>query len=221
MASRRRRAERRERTAALALGLVAVIAVVVALGRGDDDGQAPPARMLEAYQGAVEQLPDVAPRCSGLTWPVLAAIGRVESAHAAGSRVDGRGDTDPWVLGPRLDGSGAGGNRTPILDTDGGQWDRDEEYDRAVGPMQFIPTSWELYGQDGNGDGVADPHNVHDAALAAAVHLCGFGPADLSDRAQLRAAVLRYNQSGSYADEVLQHAERYAALPEEELPTTG
>lgn len=188
--------------------------LVVALGSAlaNAPGQLAQIRpeMLSAYVEAAELVPTVAPECEGLTWQVIAGIGRVESAHARGSEIDAEGGTDPWIIGPALDGSGAGGNTTPIYDTDLGRWDQDEEFDRAVGPMQFIPTSWELYGTDATGDDVADPHNVRDAALSAAVHLCGFTPTDLSDPDELRSAILRYNQSGDYADEVLDYAERYA-----------
>lgn len=200
----------RQRTLAwIGAGLI-VVAVGSAVVNGTGGGEQIRPEMVPAYVGAVEQLASEVPDCEGLTWQVVAAIGRVESRHARGSEIDADGGTDPWILGPRLDGSGAGGNTTAISDTDLGRWDLDAEFDRAVGPMQFIPTSWELYGRDATGDGVADPHNVHDAALAAAVHLCGFTPVDLSDRAALRRAILRYNQSGDYADEVLRRADGYA-----------
>jgi membrane-bound lytic murein transglycosylase B len=166
--------------------------------------------LVEAYVRAVERLPQEVPGCQGLTWQVLAGIGRMESGHARGSEIDAVGGTDPRILGPRLDGSGAGGNTTPVLDSDLGLLDGDAQFDRAVGPMQFIPTSWELYGRDATGEGDADPHNVFDAALGAAVHLCGFTPIDLSDREELRGAVLRYNRSERYADTVLEHTDRYA-----------
>lgn len=186
-----------------------VVAVGSAVANAPGRGAQIRPEMVNAYVDAAAQLPSVVPECEGLTWQVIAGLGRVESKHARGSEIADDGSTDPWIIGPALDGSGAGGNTTPIYDTDLGRWDRDEEFDRAVGPMQFIPTSWELYGTDGSGDDVADPHNVRDAALSAAVHLCGFTPADLSDPDELRRAVLRYNQSEDYADEVLEHAERY------------
>lgn len=200
------------------IGAVLLLAVVVARQQGGGQDEIRP-QLLAAYVEAAERLPEAAPGCEGLHWSVLAGIGRIESHHARGSEIDAVGDTDPWILGPRLDGSGAGGNVTPIRDTDGGRWDRDTEFDRAVGPMQFIPTSWELYGQDATGDGEADPHNIHDATLSAAVHLCGFTPVDLSDRAELRRAVLRYNQSGDYADQVLRWADRYAERYPDGTPT--
>lgn len=189
-------------------GLLTAALISVVAGAGRDEPIRP--ELVAAYVGAVERLPQEVPECRGLTWQVLAGIGRVESGHARGSEVGPDGGTDPQIYGPRLDGSGVGGNITPVEDTDLGLLDGDEEFDRAVGPMQFIPTSWELYGRDATGNGEADPHNVHDAALGAAVHLCGFTPVDLSDRAELRAAVLRYNRSGTYADEVLSHADRYS-----------
>lgn len=183
-----------------------------------------PTVMHEAYLSAVEQLPDIAPRCEGLHWSVLASIGRIESGHAGGSEISENGDTDPWIIGPRLDGSGAGGNTVPFYDTDEGRWDRDTEYDAAVGPMQFIPTSWEIFGQDGNGDGQKDPHNVFDATLAAAAHLCGSAAVDLSDPEQLRAAIFSYNRSEAYVDEVLMWADRYRGggdLPGGPISDTG
>ena len=45
--------------------------------------------------------------------------------------------------------------------------------------MQFIPSTWMIYGADGNGDGIKDPFNIFDAALAAANYLCDAG-GDLS-----------------------------------------
>ncbi len=45
-------------------------------------------------------------------------------------------------------------------------------YDRAVGPMQFLPGTWGRWGSDGDRDGVSDPQDVDDAALAAARYLC-------------------------------------------------
>jgi hypothetical protein len=52
---------------------------------------------------------------------------------------------------------------------------------RAVGPMQFIASTWRRVQVDGNGDGRGDPDNIYDAALGAAVYLCA-GETDLRDR---------------------------------------
>jgi hypothetical protein len=97
------------------------------------------------------------------------------------------------ILGPRL----TGGPYAVVRDTDGGAYDGDPVYDRAVGPMQFIPSTWAHWGADGNGDGRDDPDNVFDAALAAGRYLCA-GGRDLSDPAQLDRAVLGYNASQEY-----------------------
>ncbi|MGI9607109.1 MAG: lytic murein transglycosylase [Acidimicrobiales bacterium] len=60
-----------------------------------------------------------------------------------------------------------------IEDTDDGRFDDDRTYDRAVGPMQFIPQTWRQWGNDVNGDGEPDPQNVYDAAMSSARYLCG------------------------------------------------
>jgi hypothetical protein len=70
-------------------------------------------------------------------------------------------------------------------------------WDRAVGPMQFIPSTWAKWGSDGNVDGQLDPSNVYDASLAAARYLCAANR-DLGTPAGLDEAVLSYNHSTSY-----------------------
>ncbi|WP_068693527.1 lantibiotic dehydratase [Thermobifida halotolerans] len=118
----------------------------------------------------------------------------------------------PPMIGPRLDGSGAGGNLTPHYDTDNGRWDGDTEYDRAVGPNQHLPSGWPAYGADGNGDGSADPHNVYDSALASARELClsaGGAGVDFTDRGQLADALFRYNRSHAYVADVLAAVDRF------------
>ncbi|WNM31139.1 lytic transglycosylase domain-containing protein [Streptomyces sp. Li-HN-5-11] len=148
--------------------------------------------MFAAYRHAETELARTAPGCL-LRWQLLAAIGQVESGQAWGGRVTPDGRTVTPILGPRLDG----GAFAAVRDTDGGAWDGDPVYDRAVGPMQFIPSTWARWGADGNGDGVADPDNVYDAALAAGRYLCA-GGRDLSDPAGLDAAILGYNHSEAY-----------------------
>ncbi|MCY9787116.1 bifunctional lytic transglycosylase/C40 family peptidase [Nocardiopsis sp. EMB25] len=172
--------------------------------------------LLAAYVNAAMRLEELHPGCTGMTWPLLAGIGRKESTHAAGSQIDPDGDVNPAIVGPRLDGSGAGGNTTPHADSDGGVWDGDGVYDRAVGPMQFLPVTWESHGVDGSGDGTADPQNVFDATLGAAVYLCVSHPegaaVDFTDDRQRREALLRYNHSNAYVREVLGYAEEYARI---------
>ncbi|MGC9541164.1 lytic transglycosylase domain-containing protein [Streptomyces sp. UG1] len=151
-----------------------------------------PASVFAAYRQAERRLAREAPGCR-LRWQLLAAIGQVESGQARGGRVTTDGTTVTPILGPRLDGMAF----ALIRDTDGGAHDGDTAYDRAVGPMQFIPSTWARWGADGNGDGRTDPNNVFDAALAAGRYLCA-GGRDLSDPADLDRAILGYNHSAAY-----------------------
>jgi membrane-bound lytic murein transglycosylase B len=115
------------------------------------------------------------------------------------------GATRPSIIGPPLDGSP--GVRE-ILDTDGGRLDGDTTFDRAVGPMQFLPGTWARYGADGNGDGARDPNQLDDAALAAAAYLCADGR-DTASGEGWWAGVLTYNRSVDYARLVWAAADRY------------
>jgi hypothetical protein len=153
-----------------------------------------PGVVLDAYQFSERTLAELRPRCH-LSWPVLAGIGRIESGHASDGRVDALGNT----LGPGM---------AAIPDTDHGQLDTDPVWDRAVGPMQFIPSSWRSFGVDGNGDGVANPNNIYDATVATGIYLCAEST-DLSDQTQLQAAIYRYNHSATYVAIVLQWAQAY------------
>ncbi|WP_093907983.1 lytic transglycosylase domain-containing protein [Streptomyces sp. cf386] len=155
-------------------------------------GAALPASVFAAYRRAEARLSREAPGCR-LRWQLLAAIGQVESGQARGGRVASDGTTVTPILGPRLDGVAY----ALIRDTDGGAHDGDMTYDRAVGPMQFIPSTWARWGADGNGDGRTDPNNVFDAALAAGRYLCA-GGRDLSVPAELDRAILGYNHSAAY-----------------------
>ena len=158
-----------------------------------------PSLVLDAYRRAAGSLQGSDPGC-GLPWWLLAGIGRIESGQASGGRVDAAGTTRGMILGPRLDGSVAG--TAVIRDTDGGALDLDPTYDRAVGPMQFLPGTWRLFASDGNADGRSDPHNVYDAALAAGRYLCASG-GDLRTPTGLATAVLSYNYSTTYLSAVL------------------
>jgi membrane-bound lytic murein transglycosylase B len=172
------------------------------------DSSGIPAAALAAYQRAASVIDKADPTCN-LSWQLVAAIGRVESNHgrANGNTLGTDGIATPGIFGPRLDGSGA---TTAIADTDGGQFDGDTSYDRAIGPMQFIPSTWSVVGVDADGDGQRNPQDINDAALAAAVYLCS-GEDDLSTTTGQRAAVFRYNHSQSYVDTVLGVATAYAA----------
>ncbi|WP_306183611.1 lytic transglycosylase domain-containing protein [Streptomyces sp. MK5] len=162
-----------------------------------------PATVLDAYKKAEAELRSSKPSCN-LPWQLLAAIGKVESGQARGGRVDANGTTIAPILGPVLNGSGF----AHISDTDHGVYDGDTTYDRAIGPMQFIPSTWEWAGRDGNGDGKKDPNNIYDAAIAAGHYLCRNGW-DLSDDADLRKAILSYNNSQDYLNTVLSWLEYY------------
>ena len=166
-----------------------------------------PSRALLAYAAANLQLRAEKPACA-LGWNTLAAIGLAESGHGThgGSAIDENGVARPSILGMRLDGSQG---LAAIRDTDKGAYDGDSQWDRAVGPMQFIPSTWAMDGADGNGDGVKDPQNIDDAALAAARYLCASSA--MSTPAAWRTAVQSYNNSGPYIDSIAAAANRYAA----------
>jgi cell wall-associated NlpC family hydrolase len=178
-----------------------------------------PPRMLTAYQHAAQLVGRHVPRCRGMRWPILAGIAKVESNHAAGRTIGAGGDIRPPIYGVLLDGSGAGGNTTVFPDTDNGRWDGTPHGERAVGPFQFLPSTWNSTGKDAGGDKVADPHNADDAALGAAVYLCGSGR-DLTDVAQLQAAVFQYNHSHAYVADVLGWIDQYTAAARS-IPGTG
>ena len=176
-----------------------------------------PASMLRAYQNAAAILAKEQPGCH-LDWALIASIGRIESNHARGGYVDAKGDTLELILGPVLNGAGA---FAAIADTDGGKYDGDTTWDRAVGPTQFIPGTWRGYASDGNGDGVSNPNNIFDETLATARYLCS-GGLDLSTVDGQRLAVRRYNNSTSYVDTVMAWAEAYRSgvsqLPDSQVP---
>ena len=113
-----------------------------------------PKSYLALYQAA-------ATTCPGLPWPVLAAIGQVESGHGS--------NTGPSSAG-------------------------------AMGPMQFLPSTFAAYAVDGNGDGAADIWNPADAIYSAANYLCANG-AGVGSRA-LYNALWHYNHADWYVQMV-------------------
>lgn len=150
-----------------------------------------------AYKAAEHIMAERNPGC-GISWQQIAGIGRVESSHANGGKADDRGNLLEPIIGLPLNGSLPG--QAVIWDTDGGALDGDPVYDRAVGPTQFIPTTWKQYGIDGNGDGVADPQNLFDAAASTANYLCD--GTDMRNLASATRAILRYNNSMAYVANV-------------------
>lgn len=164
-----------------------------------------PVRALSAYASADLTVDAEQPAC-GLGWNTVAAIGWIESGHGShgGSALDAGGYPAPAIRGLALNGAGV----AAIRDTDGGVLDGDNAWDRAVGPMQFIPDTWSRWGADGNGDGYADPNQIDDAALATARYLCASGNVSTAD--DWRAAVHSYNHSDQYVADVAATANLYA-----------
>jgi len=165
-----------------------------------------PERALSAYAGASLTLKAEQPSCR-LGWTTLAALGFIESGHGThgGTSLLASGYPGIPIVGPALNGDGF----AAIPDSDGGVWDTDPVWDRAVGPLQFIPETWERWGVDGNGDGEYDPNQIDDAVLGAANYLCHSGAMDTP--AGWRAAVFSYNHLEVYVDDVAAAANGYAA----------
>ena len=124
--------------------------------------------VLGAYQSAVA----LAPRPCRLEVSLLAAIGQVESGNLSGHQLDSDNRPEPAIVGPPLDGSNG---LTAVPDTDSGEWDGDTTWDRAVGPLAFIPGAWRLSGVDFDADGERDPQDIEDSSGAAMVFLCASG----------------------------------------------
>ena len=164
-----------------------------------------PAPALRAYATATLRVP----ASCGLGWTTLAGIGWVESQHGTigGRSVADDGHPSEPILGPALDGSGRFAAIPATRES--AAWHGDTTWDHAVGPMQFLPSTWDTWGTDGDADGFADPHDLDDAALAAARYLCASGT--LSTGAGWAAAVFSYNHEQVYVDTVHAAAEAYAA----------
>jgi membrane-bound lytic murein transglycosylase B len=175
-----------------------------------------PTMALSAYRNAERMMAGADPGC-GISWNLLAGIGRIESMHANGGATDARGTAIRPIYGPTLDGT-LPGNEVITQSSAGGR----VSYARAMGPMQFLPGTWARYASDGDGDGVADPQNLYDATLGAARYLCS-GGLNLRDQSQVLSAILRYNNSMPYAQNVLGWAAAYATgvVPVDLPPLTG
>ncbi|OBB61096.1 lytic transglycosylase [Mycobacterium sp. 852013-51886_SCH5428379] len=175
-----------------------------------------PAMALSAYRNAERIMATAAPKC-GVSWNLLAGIGRIESGHANGGATDASGTPVNPIYGPALDGT-LPGNEVIELSRSAGR----VTYARAMGPMQFLPGTWARYASDGDGDGEADVQNLYDSTLAAARYLCS-GGLNLRDSSQVMTAILRYNNSVAYARNVLSWAGGYATgvVPVDLPPITG
>ena len=128
---------------------------------------------------------------------VLAGIGWVETHHGTARGADGN----------LMPGIAAG----------------TENYAGAGGPMQFLQSSWQIYGADGDGDGKKDRYNPADAIAGAANHLRGsIGKNSKTDKMtaltpdEIKRAVHRYNpgnytpDNNPYVRDVLAAANYYA-----------
>ena len=170
---------------------------------------------LDAYLRAETSLADEAPECR-IEWWMIAAVGRAESHHGelGGRTITPDGDVSTPIIGVALDG---GPGVRAVIDTDDGELDTDAVWDRAVGPMQFIPETWSYRGRDGNGDGLVDPQNIYDAAYTTARYLCRLG-GDLSTEVGLETAYFGYNTSDEYVADVRGHGEEYRSFSLPPLP---
>lgn len=111
----------------------------------------------------------------GLDWTYIAAIGKIETDHGRYG-ADGGG----CISGPET------------------------AYGAAQGPLQFIPSTWDMIGGDGDGDGTADPCNYRDAIPAAANYLKQSGaPGDWY------GAIYAYNHADWYVQDVMAQADTY------------
>ncbi|MEE8600177.1 peptidoglycan DD-metalloendopeptidase family protein [Euzebya tangerina] len=204
------------------LPVVFVVALIVLVAAGGADSGAAlvrthqdiPETAARAYAHAAERLAERDETDGGpcpVSWALLAGIGKVETDHGrfGGSVAAADGDVRPPIQGVLLDGSLPG--TRPILDTDDGRLDGHTGYDRALGPMQFIPGTWAAYGSDGDGNGQADPHNFFDAALSAATYLCAAARDAIDSDTGRRQAVGAYNRSYEYVQEVLTWMTTYLA----------
>ncbi|HVT78731.1 MAG TPA: C40 family peptidase [Acidimicrobiales bacterium] len=152
-----------------------------------------PADLLPVYMAA-------SLTCPGLPWQVLAAIGWVESRHAHGTADPRTGDVAPPIIGPPLDGRNSTRAIRDVSQPDG--------WAHALGPMQFLSTTWARWGQlapDRPPDATPNIQNAWDSIYSAAAYSCA-GAASVDD---VHAAVLRYNHSEAYVQQVIAKATEY------------
>jgi murein DD-endopeptidase MepM/ murein hydrolase activator NlpD len=117
-----------------------------------------------------------------IAWEVLAGVGKVETGHGR----QGERDASGCILGPPVQRLGG---------------------IRAKGPMQFLPSSWERFGADGDGDGDRDVCDIRDAAAGAARHLREAPPGN--DPIDYGRALYAYNRDSNYVETVLDYARSY------------
>jgi membrane-bound lytic murein transglycosylase B len=165
-----------------------------------------PVVAVQAYGYAELVVARTMPSCR-LSWTTIAAIAKVESSHGShnGAVLGVDGAVQPPIFGLPLDGKGG---RQEIRDTDQGTVDSDTTYDRAVGPLQFIPSTWLAFKVDADNNTIADPNDIDDASLTAATYLCQ-GGRDMSKADAWWDAILSYNAVRPYAQKVFEAANDY------------
>ena len=166
-----------------------------------------PSRALSAYVTAQTLLAQRDPGC-GMTWTMLAGIGWVESHHGQfeGDEIGPDNREIRPIIGPALNGTDG---MQRIADTDHGALDGDTQWDHALGPMQFLPSTWHTWGLRAASDGKApDPQNIADAALTAGHYLCNSG--DLTQPGNWWKAVFVYNNSQFYGVQVYSATQAYS-----------
>ena len=182
------------------VAFVLAIAAVIAGPALSAGNSAPSAKALEQIPPSLLNVYIIAAAtCPGLPWQVLAAIGFIESGHGGGRLDPVTGAVQPPILGPALDGNGVARIPDPTM-SDG--------WAHALRPLQFLSTTWARAPRPppGRPPGARpDVHNAWDAIYSAAAYLCG-GTGQLTD---LDAAVLRYNHSQKYLDDVMAKAIEY------------
>jgi len=207
----------------LVIGAFGLISFVVVAAGGAGSASAA-VTVSNPSDEALEDIPQLllglfiheAQQCPGLPWTVLAGISKVESNHGrfGGSSIGPDGVVRPSIIGIPLNGTNG---TARIVDSDDGRWDGDATWDRAVGPFQFIPGSWRIFGGDGDNDGLADPNNVFDAVPAMRRHLCPDGQI-----VDIQRAIFTYNRSQAYVETVLDWARRYTGpLATAAVPIAG
>ena len=200
--------------AVIALTMTALVFILLPFMRFDHLPSADalaeiPSRVLVAYDNAASA------HCADtpVNWPVIAAIGYIESRHGT---VGGRHVRDDFtigptpILGPVLDGTIPGTRARPI-----GPWageyglPPDATHQQALGPMQFLPGTWQTTVDTHELQG-KDPHNLEHAAQAVAAKLCEavrrHGETHDDPRDAVRAALLGYNNSIMYGATVIAKA---------------